>query len=258
MKKTFFKTTSCLLILMVTSASYGQELSGEILVNHVGYPPKAVKVFLVAGEKPAQFRVINTSNNKTVSRGLTQSKPGYFGNYTEGSFTEVATEGTYVIEVNKLRSTPFRIASNVYEDAIKKSVTYFSIQRCGPSTTGYAAPCHVDDGRRLDTGPGWTMKTYRDVSGGWHDAGDYRKWVAFTLYGMIGLSRVAETMGPEWNRTQIEEELKWGNRYFLAMQNDAGYVMNFCGGDDGMFLTDNIPGTADDRPIHTEPASFVH
>lgn len=42
------------------------------------------------------------------------------------------------------------------------------------------------------------------------------------------------------------------------MQNVGGYVMNYCGGDDGMYLTDNITGTPDDRPIHTEPASFAH
>jgi hypothetical protein len=34
--------------------------------------------------------------------------------------------------------------------------------------------------------------------------------------------------------------------------------MNYCGGDDGMYLSDNEIGTEDDRPIHTEPASFVH
>jgi hypothetical protein len=259
MIKSFFNKAGWVPILFFAIITYSQDPSGEILINHVGYPVKAEKVFLIRHrESPAQFRVINTQNNKTVFKGITMARQGYFGNYFEGNFTDVSAEGTYVIEMNKLKSEPFRIAANIYEDAIKKIVTYFSIQRCGPSTTGYAAPCHVDDGRRLDTGPGWTMKPYRDVSGGWHDAGDYRKWVAFTLFGMIGLSRVAEIMGPDWNRSQIEEELKWGNRYFLAMQNDAGYIMNFCGGDDGMFLTDNIPGTADDRPIHTEPASFVH
>jgi endoglucanase len=102
------------------------------------------------------------------------------------------------------------------------------------------------------------MKSYRDVSGGWHDAGDFRKWVSFTLYGMIGLNKVAEILGPEWNREQILEELRWGNRYFLNMQNVSGYVMNYCGGDDGMYLSDNEIGTEDDRPIHTEPASFTH
>ena len=259
MKITIIKSNLWIIFLLSTALPlFGYELPGDILVNQVGYPPKSSKVCMIAGEKPIQFRVIDTQNNKTVFKGIMEPRQGRFGNFLVGVFSELHTEGIYVIEAGKKKSEAFRIAGNIYEDAIEKSVTYFSIQRCGPSTTGYAAPCHVDDGRRLDTGPGWPMKYHRNVSGGWHDAGDYRKWVAFTLYGMIGLCKVAGAMGPDWHRDRILDELRWGNRYFLNMQNVGGYVMNYCGGDDGMYLTDNIPGTADDRPIHTEPASFVH
>jgi len=40
------------------------------------------------------------------------------------------------------------------------------------------------------------------------------------------------------------------------MQESAGYLMNYCGGDDGNYFTDNISGTSDDRPIHTEAATL--
>ena len=258
MKKKNFKKNLWVLLMGIISSLYGMNLPGEILINHVGYPLKAAKVCLIEGEKPVPFKVINTQNGKTVFTGIMQPQKGNFGNYLVGIFSEFEEEGTYVIDIEKKKSATFRISASIYEDAIKKCVTYFSIQRCGPSTTGYARPCHTDDGRRLDTGPGWSMKPYRDVSGGWHDACDYRKWVASTLYGMIGLCKVAEIMGPKWNNEQILDELRWGNRYFLNMQNEGGYVMNYCGGDDGMYLTDNKTGTADDRPIHTEPASFTH
>lgn len=66
---------------------------------------------------------------------------------------------------------------------------------------------------------------------------------------MIGL----EVINPDWNNGQFLQELKWGNLYFLNMQDSSGYVMNFCGGDDGNRWTDNIIGNSDDRPIHTEP-----
>lgn len=244
--------------ILLTPSLWAMEPSSDILTNHVGYLPGAAKFCLMQGDQALEFKVINAQSRKKVYNGSMVLRKGTFGNFLEGDFSDLREEGTYYIAVKDKKSAPFRIARDIYEDAIKKCVTYFSIQRCGPSETGYAAPCHLDDGRRLDTGPGWPMEAYRDVSGGWHDAGDYRKWVGPTLYGMIGLYKVAEIIEPEWGKTQILEELRWGNRYFLNMQNDSGYVMNYCGGDDGMYLTDNQIGTADDRPIHTEPASFTH
>ena len=258
MEKKFFKNILWLLLIGIMPSLWGMELSTEILINHVGYLPRAAKFCLMKGDKSLEFKVMNTQNGKTVYQGMMQAHEGVFGNYLVGTFSDLKKEGNYQITVENKKSTPFKISAGIYDDAIKKCVTCFSIQRCGPSTTGYAAPCHVDDGRRLDAGPGWPMKPHQDVSGGWHDAGDFRKWVAFTIYGMIGLSEVYEIMEPEWGKEQIMDELRWGNRYFLNMQNERGYVMNYCGGDDGGYLTDNQIGTEDDRPIHTEPASFVH
>ena len=60
------------------------------------------------------------------------------------------------------------------------------MQRCGPSETGYLAPCHCDDAVRLDNGK------HQDTTGGWHDASDLRKWVGATIHGMIGLAQVYE------------------------------------------------------------------
>lgn len=244
--------------ILAVSILSAQETSDEILVNHVGFLPGAAKACLMKGDKAVKYRIVDAETGKKVYDGTMEPRNGIIDGYVSGDFSDLRQVGIYQIESGKQKSAPFGISESIYEDAIYKCVTYFSIQRCGPSTTGYVTPCHIDDGRRLDTGPGWPTKSYRDVSGGWHDAGDYRKWVAFTLYGMIGLNKVAELMGPEWHRDQILEELKWGNRYFLNMQNEKGYVMNYCGGDDGMYLSDNEIGTEDDRPIHTEPASFVH
>jgi hypothetical protein len=255
----FLKKKTVLIILIASIPSlFATELSTEILVNHAGYLPGSAKICLIKDVKSTKFSVVNVQTGKKAYQGTLETRNGIIGEYLVGDFSDLKDQGMYQVLIGKIKSTIFGISDTIYEDAIHKCVTYFSIQRCGASTTGYAAPCHIDDGRRLDTGPGWPTKPYLDVSGGWHDAGDYRKWVAFTLYGMMGLNKVAQLMGPDWNREQILEELRWGNRYFLNMQNEKGYVMNYCGGDDGMYLSDNEIGTEDDRPIHTEPASFVH
>lgn len=258
MKNIHLKFGFFVLLLLTISNLFGVDISDEILINHVGYPVKALKTCLIKGDKPLEFSVLDTKTGKKVFTGIMKPENGIIGEYLIGDFSELQVAGTYQIKVGEKTTPSFAISEKIYNDAIQKCITYFSIQRCGPSTTGYAAPCHVDDGRRLDAGPGRPIKPHRDVSGGWHDASDFRKWVSFTIYGMIGLNRVTEIMGPEWNRDQIEEELRWGNRYFLNMQDESGFVMNYCGGDDGVYYTDNIPGNADDRPIHTEPAAFVH
>jgi hypothetical protein len=128
---------------------------------------------------------------------------------------------------------------------------------------------------------------HQDVSGGWHDASDLRKWFGATIYGMIGLSKTYELdSGPDNNRHKILDELIWGNQYFMKMQEPQGYVMSFVGGDvqkhsDSNRWTDNetgkeggelkfvkptagksksdmlLFGTNDDRVIQTDPLDLV-
>jgi hypothetical protein len=201
---------------------------------------------------------------------------GDFGKHLVGDFSTVRQPGTYYVEAGHARSFPFRIDPHACDNAIELIVGYFALQRCGPSTTGYMTPCHCDDAVRMDNGK------HQDTTGGWHDASDLRKWVGATIHGMIGLSYVYELTPSASLRAQILEELRWGNRYFLKMQEPAGYVMSHVGGDavkhgDGNRWTDNrvgdeggslqtvapastrstkditIVGDRDDRVIQTKP-----
>jgi len=79
-------------------------------------------------------------------------------------------------------------------------VHYFALRRCGASTSGYLSPCHLDDGKRIDTGE------HQDVTGGWHDASDLRKWVGATIYGMVGLAKAHEFEKDETKRMKILDE----------------------------------------------------
>jgi hypothetical protein len=220
-----------------------------ILVNHVGFAPQAAKCCLIPGATPVAFEVIDTATGRAAFTGRTTIEGPDLGSWQAGDFSALDRTGAFQVRAGNGRSGTFVIAPDPYEDALRKTVAYFSKQRCGPSETGYHAPCHLDDGRRRDNGQ------HQDVTGGWHDACDLRKWVDATIFGMIGLARVAELRRPEWGRASIPAELRWGNRYFLAMQEPAGYVMNYCGGDDGNRWTSNTVGDQDERPIHTEPCN---
>jgi hypothetical protein len=215
-----------------------------VLVNHVGFTPAAAKFCLVNGTRPVPFTVVKAG--QVVRQGMMNASSGDLGDYLQGDFSDLSQPGSYQVVVSSIRSEVFTVSDAIYTDAIRRGVGYFAKQRCGDSHSGYHAPCHLDDGRRRDNG------RHQDVTGGWHDACDVRKWVDATIYGMMGLSRVLDVLGKK-QADAIVDELRWGNQYFLKMQEPDGYLMDYCGGDDGNYFTDNQIGTADDRPIHVDP-----
>ena len=263
------------------SQRLSRDLNIDLLVNQVGFVPNSGKTFVTKGIRSGQFEVINVENQKVVFTGEMIPDPGDFGDYSKGDFSSLTQSGHYYIKSDTLRSYPFTISDDIYRSPMDLIVGYFSLQRCGPSPAGFVTPCHLDDGIRMDNGK------HQDVSGGWHDASDLRKWVGATIYGMVGLGKTYELKDKkDISRPKILDELKWGNLYFLKMQEPQGYIMNFVGGDakkhsDSNRWTNNeigpeggeiafvkpntgksaqdmlIFGTNDDRVIRTDPAGMV-
>lgn len=229
-----------------------RHLDMSVFINQAGYHPNAAK-YCVTIPGAVEFEVLNVETNNVVYKGKLEEGGKDFGDYLVGTFTPVETPGTYYIRSGKSRSFPFKISKYVYEEPMQLIVSYFSKQRCGNSTTGFLSPCHLEDGWRKEN-----RNEHKDVSGGWHDASDLRKWVGATIYGMVGILRMSETLQPLWDNGQVQEELLWGNRYFLNMQEPEGYVMAHVGGDlfkhgDSNRWTDNIMFNDDDRGIETKP-----
>jgi len=236
-------TMLCICIATIHNLS-AQRLSRDyqvtLLTNQVGYLPSSSKTCLLKTSTSTPFEVIEITSGKVVYNGTLEPTDGDFGKYAVGDFSKLAKEGRYYLRADTVRSYPFTISKNVYQPHMNNVVNYFSKQRCGASATGYLSPCHTDDGLRFDNGK------HQDVSGGWHDASDLRKWVSATIYGVIGLARVYNLESQQY-RKAILDEIRWGNQYFLKMQEPAGYVMDFVGGDlkqhsDNNRWTDNIIG----------------
>jgi len=251
---------SCSLLLVLCCASgpvFGQTFPRDwrvdVTANQIGFAPGAAKRCVLKAPGPARFEVVRARDAKVVFSGPLVASEGDFGSFLVGDFSSVTEPGTYCIQAGPSRSWPFRISPTVYDEAIGAIVGYFALQRCGPSETGYFTPCHCDDAVRLDNGK------HQDTTGGWHDASDLRKWMGATIHGMIGLAQVYELTSDEPLRRRIIEELRWGNRYFLNMQEPAGYVMSHVGGDalrhgDGNRWTDNVIGPEGGEPNTLDPA----
>ncbi|HEQ71588.1 MAG TPA: hypothetical protein ENN69_03785 [Spirochaetia bacterium] len=248
----------------------------NISVNHLGFrPDDQAKHAVIWGSEPlTSFQVIdltdmgyneigpNARPNTVCFRGELCWADYPWGRYAIADFSPLSKPGLYLITLdNRFNSVPFQIRSDVYSRTLRKPFEYIHLQRCGDAAANYHDRCHLDDARRRDTGE------YVDTVGGWHDAGDLRKWVEHTLMLGIGLGRLETELEPAWRTFDLREgdiraEIRWGNQYFLKMQAADGQVWHDVGGGvDGdnsdNHWTDNRIGTEDDRFINTSYSATI-
>jgi hypothetical protein len=113
-------------------------------------------------------------------------------------FSAVTTPGEYYIydAATGKASGEFTIDNQVYKKVLKQAMRTYYYQRCGMAKatpfagTGWTdAACHTgtlqDKDCRLYNNS--SASTSKDLSGGWHDAGDYNKYVGFTLGALTDL-----------------------------------------------------------------------
>jgi hypothetical protein len=194
----------------------------------------------------------------------------------QADFSSFKTPGSYQIETDWQISPPFAIRDRIYDRIIAGYLAFLGAQRCGCAVFGVHDACHLDDGI-LDTNGAPLCTT-----GGWHDAGDFRKWLAFTLYHIDALLTIRETVGGDLQRGGIADdsllqEVSWGNDYFHRIIDPHGQVYEDVAGgrspagsafsyeNDWWFenhpgcygdasdnrWTDNVPGSGDERKIRT-------
>ena len=149
--------------------------------NQVGYLPTARKTVVIRSENPmTEFCILDEKKTEvykgTLSEKVVSENAGetvYFGDFSDfketGTFTIVSKEDA--------SSYPFTIANQVYDDLLKDSFRMLYLQRCGMELTSdlagdFAHPsCHNEKATIYGT------DIKKDVSGGWHDAGDYGRYV---------------------------------------------------------------------------------
>ncbi len=150
-----------------------------ILTNQLGYKPDASKIAVfreISAE--TEFSVINADTEEVVYTGSLYGKRENTSadeiNWY-GDFSEVTQPGSYYITCGALdASYTFEIAEDIYDNLLDDTVRMLYLQRCGcaveDKTFGHPA-CHTEPATILGT------EETIDVSGGWHDAGDYGRYV---------------------------------------------------------------------------------
>lgn len=230
----------------------------SININQVGYRPLDAKTAIFRDSSlDASFDVINTKTGKKVFTGnAIGSVKTIRANETVayGSFTSVKEPGTYrITAANSGNSYEFIIADDVYDGLFADTIRMFYLQRCGCELgEQYAGDfahhaCHTQKATLYGT-----AETV-DVSGGWHDAGDYGRYVVpgakATADLMLAYEDYRGLFGdhlgiPESGNgiPDILDEVRYELEWMLKMQNKSGGVyhkvttLNFS----GMVMPENV------------------
>ncbi|MBP5261686.1 MAG: glycoside hydrolase family 9 protein [Clostridiales bacterium] len=162
----------------------GPEPPNPVALNQTGYRPNDPKTVFIANPSDTSFDIVDASSGEVVYTG-TLSDPYMcrFASYkvAEGDFSDFNKAGSYIIKTSSSgESYQFEIDENVYDDALRASILMIYTQRCGCEVTAdigaeykdFTHPeCHTSEATIYGT----DQKI--DVSGGWHDAGDYGRYV---------------------------------------------------------------------------------
>ncbi len=151
-----------------------------IFVDQIGYRSDMEKIAAVLSDETV-FRVIDMSSRSVVLEGvLSQERRDLSSDYLirQADFGVITTPGIYQIQVGETLSYPFAISQNPYKEVKNAMIKSYYYQRCGCELTNeYAgeykhAICHNTLAHYIDD----HSKTF-EVSGGWHDAGDYGRYI---------------------------------------------------------------------------------
>jgi len=211
-----------------------------IKLDQVGYPQKGPKIALVSNAA-SRFEVKRASDGLAVFKGRLSAavNDNDTGDQVQtADFSALKKPGKYYLEVPGVgRSWGFSIAPDIYRHAYAMAMLGFYGQRCGtavdlgPEFPGYKhAICHQKGEFHISsgaTGP-------RNNIGGWHDAGDYGRYVvnsgfatstllsAWEIYGKR-LKSIALKIPESGNGTpEILSEARWNLEWMLKMQDSDG------------------------------------
>lgn len=209
-----------------------------IRINQVGYIPDAVKTAVIADLDADSFTVVRSPHGGVVFEG-TLSEPKENASSGEvnriADFTGLKMVGKYkIITSDGTVSSEFTVSRQAYDKLLRETLRMLYLQRCGTDLEEvhagiFAHPvCHSD----LAVVYGTDRKI--DVSGGWHDAGDYGRYV------VSGAKAAADLLlSYDMNRTLIDnigipesgdgvddrlQEARYELDWMLKMQEDNGSV----------------------------------
>lgn len=219
----------------------------ELVVNQVGapghWPLEALLIGPARAPAPLAGEVVELATGKVVGRaalGRPRTDPGTGDTVIAVRLPTLRTPGTYQVRVGAMRSAGFTVGPDALDALERLLLRSFYLQRCGHAlddrlTGAHHAACHTEDAHSAE---GVAL----GATGGWHDAGDYGKYVATTA---VAIGRVLHAYErdpahyafddldlPESGNgiPDVLDEMTVGLDWLLTMQRGDGAVHRKVGG----------------------------
>ena len=235
--KTLFTT----LFLSLFTLLAAQQPAGPIRLNSLGYLPQQQKKATITTNSPT-FVVKDAETQEIRFSGKTTG-PFYQEDIRQevmiADFSALQRTGSYYLELpDGSRSVTFPLGETIYRDPFRTAMRGFYLWRCGMAVSGEhqgahfcSEACHLEDGYLDYLGQ---KGVQRDGTGGWHDAGDYGKYIVNAGISMGILSMAWEQLQPQIEKIDLQlpetapglpsylQELKWEMDWVLKMQYADG------------------------------------
>ncbi|MCM3128894.1 glycoside hydrolase family 9 protein [Paenibacillus provencensis] len=163
----------------------------KVLVNQIGYPTKGNKLVILRGSSSA-FHIRDTATSEVVYSAQTHDKVEDLcsGDHVyQGDFSAFEVPGQYRIEDSEGNvSSPFIISEQPYVEVHGGLMKAFYYLRCGEDLDEEYAGVWSHKACHTSQGSVHTNSSQRlDGNGGWHDAGDYGKYVVAGAKALVDL-----------------------------------------------------------------------
>lgn len=209
-----------------------------IMVNQTGYLPGGKKT--AVSLKGGAFQVMDPKSGQAVYKGEGVYKGKDSASEDElyiMDFTQVAREGSYyLLREDGQCSYSFSIGDGVYKELKNHMIKALYYQRCGCSLEKEYAGiyahgcCHGEPAVYYED-----RSREKDMTGGWHDAGDYGRYatagavaVAHLLYAFqLFPEKFREETGIPESGNQVPDvlnECRYELEWLLKMQEETGGV----------------------------------
>lgn len=233
--------------LLIANVQSDIDRNAKIVINQIGYYPYWYKsAFLLNANKASidKAQLINCKNKKpvlSINPGK-QLKDATSQDVIQTlEFTNFHQQGCYYLKYGDIKSYPFQIGNNIYEQPLAKMLHSYYLQRCGtaindPVTGIHHATCHLNDGIVAHNDTVHRAGKQISAQGGWHDAGDYGKYIASTTVTVARLLSLYEQAPSLFKDNQLTipesgnaipdllDEVKVGLDWMLTMQRSDGAV----------------------------------
>jgi endoglucanase len=194
---------------------------------------------MAAFPDPCVFEVFAAGSSTPVLTGnLSRPKfdPLSGDHVAQADFSAIVAPGTYRVRVMGVEGDPVTIGGEAYAEPLWLAMRAYYGQRCGCSVDlggGYKhGRCHTDGSFGASSGRAGALKN----AGGWHDAGDYGRYVVNSgitcgtlLWAWEFYPEAVKVLGleiPESGKAIPDylAEIKWNLDWMLTMQGADGGV----------------------------------